>query len=61
MIYNLINDDTKNEENCFIENRHDQSIYSIIVKKFGSIKLNDETYDFTDTTKPILAKRNRYS
>ena len=61
MIHQLINDDTKNEANYFIENRHDQSIYSIIVKKFGSIKLNDETSDLTDTTKPIFAKRNRYS
>lgn len=32
MIYHLINDDTDNEEQYFKENRHDQSIYSVIVK-----------------------------
>lgn len=32
MDYNLINDYTFNESKDFIENRHDQSIYSIIVK-----------------------------
>ena len=61
MIYHLINDDTYNEEQYFKENRHDQSIYSVIVKKFGSIKLSDETwFEEWDDGKnfPILAKRN---
>ena len=39
MKYHLINDNTENEEPCFIENRHDQSIYSCLVKKYGSIKI----------------------
>jgi hypothetical protein len=60
--HELINDNTDNEDFCFIENRHDQSIYSIIVKKYGSIKLPDETY-FEDWNNginyPILAKRNK--
>ena len=61
MIYHLINDDTDNEEQYFKENRHDQSIYSVIVKKFGSIKLSDETWfeNFDDGKNfPIFAKRN---
>ena len=62
MKYELINDDILNEESYFIENRHDQSIYSIIVKKYGSIKLKDETW-FNDWNYginfPILVKRNK--
>jgi hypothetical protein len=43
-IYNLINDDIENEDNNFIENRHDQSILSVLVNKYNSIKIKDETY-----------------
>ena len=42
--YNLINDHTGNEDPRFIDNRHDQSILSVLVNKYGSIKLLDETY-----------------
>jgi hypothetical protein len=60
--YEFINDTRNDEEPYFIENRHDQSIYSIIVKKYGSIKLSDETW-FHDWNNginyPILAKRNK--
>jgi hypothetical protein len=42
--YHLINDHIMNESNEFIENRHDQSILSVLVNKYGSIKLMDETY-----------------
>jgi hypothetical protein len=57
----LINDMITNEEIPeFIENRHDQSIYSILVNIFGSIKLKDEV-DFDNWTDgneyPFLAKR----
>jgi hypothetical protein len=59
--HNLINDTITNEENLeFIGNRHDQSIYSILVNIFGSIKLKDETYfdNWIDGNEyPILAKR----
>jgi hypothetical protein len=62
MKYELINDVTSNEEPYFIDNRHDQSIYSIVVKKYGSIKIPDETW-FQDWNNgvnyPILAKRNK--
>lgn len=61
MIPQLINDDTKNEANYFIENRHDQSIYSIIVKKFGSIQIQDEPLKYNDNTKPILAVKQLHS
>jgi len=42
--YNLINDYIKNENIHFISNRHDQSILSVLVNTYGSIKLFDETY-----------------
>ena len=43
-LYNIIND-MKTEENPeFIDHRHDQSIFSLLVKKYGSIKIPDETY-----------------
>jgi len=51
----------RNDLIFLLENRHDQSIYSILVNTFGSIKLKDEV-DFLDdwTNKneyPFLAKR----
>jgi hypothetical protein len=42
--YHLINDELSCEDSLFVENRHDQSILSILVNKYGSIKLADETY-----------------
>lgn len=62
MKYELINDVTGKEEEYFRENRHDQSIYSILVKKYGSIKIPDETFffDWKDGINyPFLAKRLR--
>ena len=43
--YNLIND-TKSyvEHSNFKDHRHDQSIYSLLVKKYGTILIKDETY-----------------
>ena len=44
--------------------RHDQSIYSMVVKKYGSVRLPDETYyeDWSNGKHiPILAKRNRHA
>tara|TARA_B100000700_G_C15019727_1_gene845086 strand:- start:315 stop:1139 length:825 start_codon:yes stop_codon:yes gene_type:complete len=59
---NLITDYyQKNQKNTFIENRHDQSIFSILGKKYNSYTLDNETefrerkhlqYDF-----PILTVR----
>lgn len=41
----LINDKHSPLENkLFIDHRHDQSIYSLLVKKMGSIKIADETF-----------------
>jgi hypothetical protein len=58
--YHLINDITNNEHQYFKENRHDQSILSVISKIYGSIILDDETY-FDSWDKgfnyPFLAKR----
>ena len=43
--YNLINDTKSYVEHFnFIDHRHDQSIYSLLVKKYGTILINDETY-----------------
>ena len=43
--YQLINDDLmKNEYNVFKDHRHDQSIYSMLIKKYGAVKINDETF-----------------
>ena len=66
-IYNLINDDQINEDNRCIDNRHDQSIFSILVNKYGSIKIYDETYFEEFNTNwyiqgkyyPLLARRLR--
>jgi hypothetical protein len=61
MKYELINDSLQNEDPWFKDNRHDQSIYSCIVKKHGSIDLMDETYylDWNEGNAiPILARRN---
>ena len=42
---NLITDFyNKNQGEYFIDNRHDQSILSLMRKKYNSIVLNDETY-----------------
>lgn len=59
-IYDLINDNIKNENAYFIDNRHDQSILSILVNKYGSIKIKDETYFqpwSIGKEYPFLAKR----
>ena len=60
MKYHLINDDRNNEIPTFRDHRHDQSIYSCIVKKYGSIKIQDETWheDWSKSISfPILARR----
>jgi hypothetical protein len=65
-IYNLLDDsesNIKNDDN-FIEHRHDQSIFSLIRKKYGTEIIQDETFfdnwDFnTIKTYPILARRFR--
>jgi hypothetical protein len=60
--YNLINDNVYNERPYFRENRHDQSILSVLVNKYGSIKKIDETYfepnwDTIGKEFPFWAKR----
>lgn len=62
-IYELINDTRSSHESAsFIDHRHDQSILSLLVKKYGSIKIADETY-YTNWSEganiPFLAKRIR--
>ena len=65
--YDLINDTPSKIPNAigFIDTRHDQSIWSVIRKKYGSITLPDETY-FNNWQRdgyksPIWAVRNTYS
>ena len=48
--YNLVDDSPSNSINdsSFIENRHDQSIFSILRKKIGSEVIDDETYFYPE-------------
>ena len=59
--YNLINDNLCGEDKEFVAHRHDQSIYSVVVNNYGSIKISDETYfsDWENKGKsyPFWAKR----
>jgi len=61
--YSLINDEVNSNESLRLkEHRHDQSIYSMLVKKYGSIKIPDETYfnPWSNGQKsPILGTRIR--
>ena len=49
-----------NQNPRFIDHRHDQSIYSLLVKKYGTVSIPDETY-FEDwklgVDSPFLATR----
>jgi len=57
--YHLLNDEpsiSKNYEE-FIEHRHDQSIFSIIRKKFNTYYIEDETYPIGIKEFPIWATR----
>lgn len=66
--YDLIGDVPDNrrdyENSEFIENRHDQSIFSVIRKKYGTTSIRDETYfgENYETYKqfPIHATRLKY-
>lgn len=54
----------KNQRPCFKDNRHDQSILSIIRKLHGSIVIQDETYNIDFNSEsiqkiPFLATRKR--
>jgi hypothetical protein len=64
-IYNLIDDSPSISPNSpeFKDNRHDQSIWSILRKQYGSLILSDETY-FLDWSRdgsiyPFWATRKR--
>ena len=64
--YHLINDDKSILSNdvSFVDHRHDQSLFSILRKKMGTIKIPDETWhpNFNDPKVlnfPILATRIR--
>jgi len=54
--YHLIDDSPSIEKNFdnFIENRHDQSIYNLLVKKY-----NLHNYDMSFRNSPIITNRNR--
>lgn len=62
-VYNLIDDSPSQIQNdlSFDSHRHDQSIFSVIRKKYGCVKTWDETMTFTRGgrlgDKPILATR----
>ena len=43
--HQLINDELLNNEyKVFIDHRHDQSIFSMLIKKYGAVKIPDETF-----------------
>lgn len=48
-----------NENTGFIENRHDQSIISVLRKKYGSIVLSDET-KFPNGTQSMMGTEEQY-
>lgn len=62
----LIDDELSNQEYpAFREHRHDQSVFSLLVKKYGSVKIADETYFAPDwnangANYPIWAMRHRF-
>lgn len=64
-IYDLINDSKSRPEHVgFIDHRHDQSIYSLLLKTRGAYLIRDETYFHpnwkqTGANFPIWAVRNR--
>jgi hypothetical protein len=62
-IPSMINDTTQKENDLYIAHRHDQSILSLLVKKYGSIKIPDETYFAPDWSRginyPFWAVRER--
>ena len=63
--YHFIDDSPSIEPNdeTFIENRHDQSCFSILMKKYKNFCIPDETYFYPDWIKgikyPIWALRNK--
>ena len=61
--YQFLNDNPSNLKNdeTFIEHRHDQSIFSLIIKKYGGEMIEDETWfgGSWDTKYPIWATRIR--
>jgi hypothetical protein len=64
-IYHLVNDTPSKAPNVdyFVAHRHDQSIFSILCKKYGSEIIKDETWPFDDinwdTNMPIWATRKK--
>lgn len=63
--YHLLDDSPSISPNVdyFVEHRHDQSIYSILCKKYGSVVIKDETYpnegENWNPEFPIWATRRR--
>lgn len=61
--YDLINDSksSKTDFKEFSEHRHDQSVWSLLVKKYGGLLIPDETYFYPDWDNfkhfPIHARR----
>ncbi len=58
--YEFINNSRDPDEDAaFIEHRHDQSVFSLLVKKYGSIKITDRTSDIdrSENGEPFLATR----
>jgi hypothetical protein len=63
--HTLINDEKQfgKESPLFLDHRHDQSIFSMLIKKYGAVSLPDETFFYPDWKNginyPIWAARIR--
>jgi hypothetical protein len=53
--YNKINQDS-----CFKENRHDQSVFSLLRKKYGTVMLSDEAKFLDGTKEAEVFKTKKY-
>jgi len=58
--HNINNDPSKSKnDDCFGEHRHDQSLFSLLRKKYKTEVISDETYPPGNEKMPIWASRKR--
>jgi hypothetical protein len=59
LLFTDVYSDVDDNHQGFVENRHDQSVFSLIRKKHGTLVIPDECYPVTDLSKPFLSTRIR--
>ena len=57
VITDKYNEEAKMEDNRFVDNRHDQSLSSVILKTIGCVVYADETWPPGQLDKPFWASR----